>query len=576
MLTLNDLFGEDFYLTLYPDVAQGIQAGQFSSGLDHYLQAGQVEGRQPGAFFSETYYLNLYPEISVAVDLGDFVSGLDHYLQFGQFEGREATPLFGEELYREANPEVAVAIDAVTGDLANCLDHYLTFGIEENRDPFAQTVVIWDEVAQQTIRNTSPGPTVASRTYAMVHTALFDAWASYDPVAVGTQLGDDLQRPLAENTLPNKSEAMSHGAYRILLNLFPAQKPLLDAAMTQLGYHPTQSSTARDIGAASANAILDFRVNDGSNQLNNYANTTDYQSVNTPDAVVDISRWQPLRVPLNDPNGKAQSFLTPQWGTVTPFALTSGDQFRPPAPTALGSPEFERQVQEVLDISANLTDEQKIITEFWEDGGGTSFPPGTWMTFGQFIADRDTQTLDEDVKLFFTLSNAVLDAGIAAWDAKLAYDSVRPVTVIRTLFEGQPIDAWGGPGQGTQVIDGGDWQPYQRVNAPTPPFPEYVSGHSTFSAAAAEVLKQFTGSDEFGGSITVAPGGSALEPGVTPVEAVTLSWPTFSDAAEEAGISRLYGGIHFTDGNLSGQRLGQQVGAVVWNEAQSYINGTAL
>jgi hypothetical protein len=89
------------------------------------------------------------------------------------------------------------------------------------------------------------------------------------------------------------------------------------------------------------------------------------------------------------------------------------------------NPAFIQQAVDVVEFSANLTDEQKLIAEFWEDGSGTPFPPGTWMEFGQDISQRDNNTLDEDVQLFFALGNAVMDAGIATWEAKLSYNSAR-------------------------------------------------------------------------------------------------------------------------------------------------------
>src|SRR5262249_16804 len=109
----------------------------------------------------------------------------------------------------------------------------------------------------------------------------------------------------------------------------------------------------------------------------------------------------------------------------------------------------------------------------------------------------------------------------------------------------------------------------------TPPFPEYVSGHSGFSAVSAEVLKSFTGSDDFGASATLAAGSSRIEPGITPSTDITLSWATFSEAPEQPAISRLFGGIHFMDGTLEGRRIGRKVGALVWQKAQTYFNGTA-
>src|SRR5438132_5433571 len=111
------------------------------------------------------------------------------------------------------------------------------------------------------------------------------------------------------------------------------------------------------------------------------------------------------------------------------------------------------------------------------------------------------------------------------------------------------VRAWAGPYQGTKLIDGATWFPYQSTTFPTPPFPEYSSGHSNFSAAGAEILKLFTRSDRFSGSATFPAGSSRVEPGAVPGGELTLSWPTFSDAANEAGISRRYGGVHFEQGD---------------------------
>ena len=102
-----------------------------------------------------------------------------------------------------------------------------------------------------------------------------------------------------------------------------------------------------------------------------------------------------------------------------------------------------------------------------------------------------------------------------------------------------------------------------------------MSAHSTFSAASAQVLGKFTGSDSYGGSVTLPVGSSFIEPGLTPHQDVTLSWPTFTDAANQAGISRRYGGIHFEQGDLDGRSLGLQVGTLVWAKANEYILGLA-
>ena len=481
--------------------------------------------------------------------------------------------------------------------------------------------VLWDRAVQQAVTETAVGPTVGSRAYSMVHTAMFDAWAAYDPVAIATQLGDELQRPETENTDANKTEAMSYSAYRVLTDLFPEQVEIFDGLMADLGFDPhnttADTTTAAGIGNVSAEALLEFRHQDGSNQLNGYADTTNYQPVNTAEQQIDIEAWTPEHIPIDNPDAPLQQFLTPQWGDITPFGLDSGDQLRPEPPEpfllvegevdlgartitlADGSvvdinrdivgtiinPEFIAQAEQVVEYSANLTDEEKLIAEFWEDGGGTSFPPGTWMTFGQYTSAQNDHSLDEDAKLFFGLGNAVFDAGVATWEAKTFYDYTRPVRLIRDLGElgligefneelgGYAVEAWV-PNGGTQTILATDFLTYQTPgDHPSPPFAEYVSGHSTFSGSAATVLELLTGSDSFGASVTFSPGESRFEPGLTPQQEVTLDWETFSEAADEAGISRLYGGIHFEDGDLNGRQLGQEVGTEVFEQAQFYIEG---
>jgi PAP2 superfamily len=171
-----------------------------------------------------------------------------------------------------------------------------------------------------------------------------------------------------------------------------------------------------------------------------------------------------------------------------------------------------------------------------------------------------------------------MDASIATWDVKYRWDFVRPVTAIREHFRGEPIPSWLGPYQGFGTVPGERWLPYQPLNVVTPAFPEYTSGHSAFSAAGATVLTKFTGSDDFGVSVTVKAGTSRIEPrdGVhpgTPAKDVTLAWPTFGVAAAEAGLSRRLGGIHFQSGDSHGRALGARLGADAWARALAFISG---
>ncbi len=449
----------------------------------------------------------------------------------------------------------------------------------------ATLVTEWNDQALQAVRATRMAPPIFARAAAVMNTAMYDAWAAYDAKANGTQLGGELRRPAAERNDANRRKAMSYAAYRTLVDLFPTRKAQFDAEMLRLGYNPSDFggdlATAQGVGNVAAAAVIQFRHADGANQLGDinggapYSDYTGYVPVNTPTQVIDPTRWQPLAVPNGSGGTNIQSFLVPQWGNVKGFGITRYNQFAVPAPAPQGSFEFWRQAAEVVGYSATLNDRTKSIAEWWADGPGSETPPGTWLLFAKQVSDRRHHDLGQDVRMHFALSNAMFDAGISVWGYKRQYDYVRPITLIRYLFNGRAIPAWGGEGQGTKIIQGQNWRPYQVATFITPPFSEHVSGHSTFSASAAEVLKLFTGSDVFPNSAVVKAGSSSVEPGTVPARDLTLSWPTFTAAADEAGISRLYGGIHFRNGDLEGRKLGHRIGAQAYALSRAYINGTA-
>lgn len=439
---------------------------------------------------------------------------------------------------------------------------------------FAETIVTkWNDAALEAIRITHPGPPIVARALAITHTCMFDAWAAYDKKAKGTQLDDHLRRPVDEHTDANKAKAMSYAAHKCLSDLFPTQVASFNSLMSSLGY-PTSSSldltSPVGIGNAAAAAVIEFRHHDGSNQLGDlnggapYSDYTGYTPVNTSSAINDPNHWQPLSI-----GGVDQVYIAPHWGNVKPYALVSGSQYRKdiPAPANYNTDpnRYRTQALQVLDYSANLTDEKKVIAEYWADGPLSELPPGHWTLFATAVSERDNHTIDQDVKMFFALSNAIFDASIVSWDAKRFFDYVRPVTAIHFLFSGQDVTSW----QGT--IDGADWKPYQAASVVTPPFPEYFSGHSIFSASGAETLKLFTGSDNFRHSVVIPAGSSRVEPGIVPATDIVLYWATFTDAADEAGISRRYGGIHFIDGDLEARKLGRVVGQNAWKKSLQYF-----
>jgi hypothetical protein len=461
----------------------------------------------------------------------------------------------------------------------------LPAGVSASAPPSADLnpVVRWDRILLNTIRATNTTPTVSARALAVLHTCMYDAWAAYDPVAEGTRLGGTLRRPPGERTLSAKREAISRAAHLAAADLYPKLAARFDAALAEEGYDPAASPAAGSPAAVAeraCRAVLAYRHRDGSNQLGDepgssggpYSDWTGYRPVNGPDHVRDPDRWQALRTPDGKGGETVQQFTTPHWGRVLPFAAGESDLLAAdPGPPRAGNPARQAEIDEMVEISAGLTDEQKVIAEYWVDGPGMESPPGHWLIFGQLCSRRFAHGLDADVKLFFVLANAMLDTGIATWAAKRQFDSIRPISLVRLTYGGRTISAWGGPHRGTQQVDGAQWRPY----LPTPPFGEYTSGHSGFSAAGAEALRLFFGRDDFGVSVLIPAGSSEIEPGTTPASDVVLHWKTFSEAADQAGLSRRLGGIHFLSGDMNGRLLGRRVAARVMARAQEYFAGMA-
>ncbi len=439
-------------------------------------------------------------------------------------------------------------------------------------------VILWNQAALAAVRKTRMNPPVTARALAILHTCIYDAWAIHDERARPTEA--IARRPASERRPDRQGEAVDFAAHQALVELFPSETAAFNELLCRLGRRPggPDPDTAGNIGRMAAEAVVARRRTDGANQLGDlaagpYADYTDYQPVNPPDRLLDPDRWQPIRLPDGKGGTRLQKFIVPHWYKVKPFAPMSAAQFRPPAPCRKDSTDYRRQAEELVQMVAALGDREKLISEYWIDGPGSETPPGHWCLLAQHVAARDGHTLAADVQMFFALTNALFDTSIAAWDVKRAYDAVRPYTAIRYLFANEQIPCWAGPSLGVRTMAGAEWVPYQHAGDLTPPHPEYVSGHSAFSAAAAAILRQFTGSDNFGASHTQAAGTCKIEPGWVPAQDLTLRWPTFTAAADEAGLSRRLGGIHFKAADFEGRRLGRAVAARVWGKARAYIVG---
>jgi hypothetical protein len=387
----------------------------------------------------------------------------------------------------------------------------------------ADVVLDWNSVALNAIRVDKTAPPKASRVLACVHTAIFDAINSASGAAYEPYLVQRVEFP-APVSLEAAAAAAAHAT---LVDLFPAQTATFDTALsTSLAAIPDGEAKASGIswGQSVAEQILAARHEDGS------AATVDY-------GAPAGANWWAATPPAFAPP------LLPNWPYVKPWAMTSGAQFRQGPPPSSTSARYAQAFHEVERLgrsdSQDRTADQTQIALFWADGPGTATPPGHWHVIAQGLSRERQLSLLENARLFALLAIAGADAAIVSWDHKYYYSNWRPVTGI------QHADTDGNPATAADPA----WTPL----IATPPFPSYTSGHSTFSSSSARVLALFFGTDQ----ITFSTTSDALA-------GVTRSFTRLSEAAEEAGQSRIYGGIHWQYDNQAGLASGRALGDHVY------------
>ena len=458
--------------------------------------------------------------------------------------------------------------------------------IETSKQPLGPDNIAykWGKIALEATANDTerfaPRPTITSRYLALIFVAIFDAWSRYDEKATPVYLVAVTRRPTDEHTLKNKEVAVSYAAFRAMSEYYYSDKALFEKFMKDLGFDPANDTvdpnTPEGIGNLAARAVIQARKGDGANQYGEekgsdsqpYFNYVGYEPVNSADNNVDPNRWQPKYFSDGKGGKFAPGCLTPFWDKVKPVALKSADQFRPGPPPMIGSEQLQKEVEEVIMLQATLTDEQKALVEFMRDGPQSVQQAGHWLKFAQDVSERDNHTLDQDVKMYFYNQITAMDAFIASWDSKMYYDYARPYALVHQYYEDQVIKAWGGPGKGMIDMKGQQWRPYSPETFLCPPFPSYVSGHSCVSGACGEALKLFTGSDEFGIKVELVAG--ALTEPENLGEKVVLDFPTFTETANMAGISRVLGGYHIQADNVEGLELGRNVAREVWKFYQKH------
>jgi len=389
---------------------------------------------------------------------------------------------------------------------------------------WADEVTYWNQVALEIVKQSATHPPKVGRDLAIMHSAMYDALNAIEGTHYSLFYKPSVTGPASPES------AVAAAAHQSLVNLYLTYEASLSQMLSaRLAAIPDGAAKSNGItlGRSVADNMLALRASDGSNL------SADYPGSTAP------GQWRPT------PPGY-KSGLAPLWGNVTPFAIPSAEDFRPGPPPALNSPQYAAAVEEVRQIgssnSTTRTPEQTQIADFWSDFSGvTATPAGKWNLIAQTLAEQQSNTLAQNARMFALLDIALADAGIVCWDTKYTHGLWRPEDAIRLA------DTDGNPA--TQADP--SWTPYLA----SPAFPEYMSGHSTFSAAAAEMLALFFGADQIPFETTA---GFDVLPGVT------RSYDSLSEAALEAGLSRIYGGIHFNFSNLAGWETGQALADYVF------------
>jgi len=383
----------------------------------------------------------------------------------------------------------------------------------------ADAVLDWNELLLAAIRATRPAAPQAARQIAIVNVAAFDAANAADGRPFVAYACDG---PAAARAAPDT--AATAAAAAAMQALFPdlaKRTPALAARIAGRAAPQQGDEAAVALGRACAAAVLAGRAGDGADA--------------TPEPFTggtEPGRWRPT------PPGFAAGLL-PGWGNVALWVAGDADVAVPPPPPP-GSRPWLENFNAVKSIGspdgASFTERQAVTARFWADEDGSDTPPGHWVAIARGIALRRPSSVVEHARLFAQLGLALADTATVVWAAKYRYASWRPVTAIRVAGTlGDPL-----------VAGDAEWTPF----LVTPPSPDYPSGHSAFAAAAARVLQ-------------AAFGGDAIDfdaIGIDPQRSrVSHHFARLSDAAEEAGLSRIYGGVSFYFSHRAGAAAGQAV-----------------
>ena len=402
--------------------------------------------------------------------------------------------------------------------------------------PPVQVLTTWYKLYLELVRHTPTySPPVASRTFGYIGVTAYEVIATANPGLAtlagqlnGFEPGPGREAGQTYDDAVMLQAALAFAAQHYFGNTGPTGQRAMTAMTGQMarqaaaGVSDDIAKRSADLGLSIAQHVFAWSQTDGGAVVENMGFPYEYPLTKGPAHWVPTSLVRQQQLPL-----------LPKWGQNRPFVLKDGAACAlPPPPDYSEDPAsaFYQQALEVVTVQASLNDEQRKIARYWSDDPMLSLtPPGHWLSIALQIIKRDNVGIEQSVDVLARLGIAVADGFIGCWNAKYQYDLLRPVTYIRRVMDPK-------------------WEPLLI----TPPFPEYPSGHSTQSAAAATVLTAFFGDNVAFSDSTMEDDGLS-----------NRAYPSFWAAAEEAGLSRLYGGIHFRAAIERGLDQGRCIGAAV-------------
>ncbi len=417
-------------------------------------------------------------------------------------------------------------------------------------------VTQWNDVLLDVIRDFGGPPGPIARGGAMMHGAIYDAVNSVRPSTHRPYL---VSVPSAPGT--SARAAIAHAAHDTLVVAFPSEAASIAAARDSLLPSPSASVTrGKAVGKAAAKAMIEARTGDGAEDMTPYAHGT------------QPGDWRPTG------SGPA---ATPNWPGVKPFGIPAGNAFRPPRPAGyaskiamLMSSEYAAQFNEVKQLgrsdSVERTPEQTQIAFFWaNDVDKTYKPPGQLFAITKTVSEQKGLDLVDNARLFALVAVAMADAAVVSWDAKYetSLDLWRPETAIKEAStDGNPATRpYVDPASGNEL----EWKPLSFDPAKgkhfSPPFPAYVSGHATFSAAHAAIMRRFFGTD----NVTFTAG--TEDPNLPASPPVTRTFNSFTAAALENARSRVYLGVHYQWDGDHGFHAGNSLAEYVYDHVLTPI-----